>query len=97
MAKTFHHHGLYRDGASLGTPKELSLARSGRIYVQLSVSALHRALSHARMATLKVMDCFFIGTAWIDNGLYGNESDETLNKYLLWVILCSRDYCGGNE
>jgi len=59
-----------RDGSPLGNSNELSLARNGRIYIQLSVSALHRALSHARMGSVKVLECYMIATSWIDNGLY---------------------------
>ena len=60
--------GFNRDRTQLGKANELTLAKSGLVYVQLSLSTLQLALNHARLVKSKKLDCFLIGTSWVDKG-----------------------------
>lgn len=60
--------GFNRDKTQLGKANELTLAKSGRVCVQLSLSAIQLALSHAKPVASNTMDCFLIATSWIDKG-----------------------------
>ena len=61
---------LNRDSSPVGSVTEFSITdpQSGWLFVQISSSCLCRALSHAKASNLKSVDCFLIGTSWINEG-----------------------------